>query len=222
MQEREAAPGSAEQEYVQSLARRLDEAGFAERDDGPEGYRTSVFHRRGVSVKKLGYVDTFVVVATFDSLTPDRAEQFSEDAFRYGLSNKSWFPRLFGTALVVYPVIVGEGFDRSILDWVRSYRNNHVSAYEFPVAVDPTHGRTFYNDEKSFVGWIHYSSFQRFADQRIGPAGEPTEGHPGPDDAAGQGGNAAGRGVEVNYCPSCGSEIRHDAPFCGACGTELQ
>jgi len=220
MQEREAAPQSTEGEYLRSLATRLEAAGLAERDDGPEGYRTTVFHRRGVSLKKLGYVDTFVVVAEFDSVTPEQAEAFSKAAFEYGLANKSWFPRVFGTALVVYPVIVGEGFDRSVLGWIDEYRNNHVSAYEFPVVVDPTHGRTFYNDKRSFMGWLHYGSFQRFADRRIGPAGEPTEPYPTLD-AGGRATDASEQGVEVNYCPSCGSEVRHDAAFCGSCGTEL-
>ncbi|WP_162991565.1 zinc ribbon domain-containing protein [Halostella salina] len=220
MQEPEAAQEAAEAEYLRSLAGRLEGAGLSERDDGPEGYRTRVFHRRGVSLKKLGYVDTFVVVAEFDSLTPERAEEFSKAAFKYGLANKSWFPRILGTALVVYPVIVGEEFDRSVLDWINSYRNNHLSSYEFPVLVDPTHRRTFYNDKRSIMGWLHYGSFQRFADRRIGPAGEPVEPSPA-GDAAEPGGDARGQGVEVNYCPSCGSEISHDAAFCGSCGTEL-
>ncbi|WP_161973168.1 zinc ribbon domain-containing protein [Halostella litorea] len=202
---------SAYREYLTAVGERLRSKGFSERDDSPENYDATVFHRRKVSIKKLGYVDTFVVVARFDSATPDRAEAFSKAAFEYGLANKSLFPRIIGTALVVYPVVVGERFDDALLDWVGSYRNNHLSAYEFPVAVDPTHGRTFYNPSKSFMGWIHYGDFQQFADEQIGPVGGTSGGASDTSDPD----------VQVNYCPSCGSETAPDAKFCGSCGTEL-
>jgi hypothetical protein len=200
--------------YVPTVRARLSEKGFTQRADGPEGYTTTVFHRRGVSLKKMGYVDTFVVIAEFDSVTPERAEEFSKAAFKYGLSNKSLFPRWVTTALVVYPVIVGENFSQSVVDWVESYNNTHFGAFEFTVAVDPTYGETFYLTSKPWVGRIHYGDFQQFADDQLGPSGDTADGDPYAT-------AAAERGPRVNYCPSCGSEITHDADFCGSCGTQL-
>ncbi|MFB6074600.1 MAG: hypothetical protein ABEJ89_06275 [Haloarculaceae archaeon] len=155
--------------YVGSVGQRLGQRGYSRRQDGPQGYRTTVFHRRTFSITKFGYVDYFVVVARFDSLSPAEAEAFSEAAFRYGLSNKSALPRGLGGTVVVYPVILGQNLPNTVHQWASHYRNNHFAAFEFPVVADLGPNHLVYNADKPLWGRAYYSGFQTIADTCLTP-----------------------------------------------------
>lgn len=157
--------------YVNSVGNRLAQRGYTRREDGPEGYRTTVYHRRKLSLTKFGYVDYFVVTARFESLSPAEAEAFSQAAFRYGLSNKSSFPRGLGGNLVVYPVILGQNFQEAVYQWIGQYQNKHFAAFEFPVVTDLGSNQIVYNTNKPLWGRAYYSGFQKIADSCLAPRG---------------------------------------------------
>lgn len=161
--------GSPVDDYFDAVGRRLADRGYAWLDDGPANYRTTVYHRRKLSLTKFGLVDYFVVLAHFQSVDPASAEAFSQAAFRFGLDNKSVFPRGLGGNLVVYPVVVGRNLPRAVTDWVRGYQNKHWAAFEFPSVADVGTGELAYNASKPMWGRAYYGGFHSFADECLTP-----------------------------------------------------
>lgn len=155
--------------YLDSVGDRLGPRGYERRSDGPEGYDATVFHQRTLSLTKVGYVDYFAVVCRFDSLTKEKARAFSKACFRYGLDNKSLFPRGLGGTLVVFPVIVAEDAPETARRWVSSYAPKHWGAFELPAIVDLVTTRTTYNTSKPLWGRAYYSSFQDLVEECLVP-----------------------------------------------------
>jgi len=155
--------------YVDSVGQRLAQQGYKQYEGGPPEYETTVFHLRELSLSKFGFVDYFVVVATFDSPTPQQVTAFCEAAFSFGLSNKSLLPRGLGGSLVVYPIIVGEDLPEQIHEWVSEYRTKHWSSFEIPVVIDLGTDDCSYNRSKPTWGYIYYDEFNSFVDAYLAP-----------------------------------------------------
>lgn len=172
--------------YLDGVASQLANRGYTQRRDGPPNYRTTVFHRRTLSLTKFGLVDYFVVVAPFEELEPQDAAAFSAAAFRFGLDNKSALPRGLGGNLVVFPVVVGENLPNAVHQWVRGYREKHWASFEFPVVADLGTGALSYNAEKPLWGRAYYNGFQKLVTRCLSPAlgseppANPSHGHTQP------------------------------------------
>lgn len=155
--------------YVEGLAERLAEEGF-ERTEVPIPDAVAGFHRRRVSLRKFGFVDTLVVV--FDASgdrTVEWARDRSEAAFERVLTEKLPLPRGVGSTAVVHPVFVGRDVDAGT-SWVREYAPNHWASFEFPVVVDLADGSVAFHEDTPLWGALYYRGFRSFARDVLAPA----------------------------------------------------
>ena len=176
LRDRGRAPGppvaSSSATFLDDLAKRLASAGFSvRRDFDIPQYRLDLLAgRTKIELGKFGKLTRFVAVSRGNLVDIARVQDFSARVSKYAFDNPGTvFPRGFGGAVFVIPVLVSEDFDETVKNWIaKTSPPKHWAAIEFPVLVSTGQGRVYYCRKTPIWGAAYYRGFRNFVRSMIG------------------------------------------------------
>ena len=120
------------------------------------------------SWKGLGIVSQHVVVRHIDNATRDDAKALFDSGFRFG-KKANWVPLLRGLQFgyMVFPVIVGESPDATLVDAVSQCPPKHWALFEYPVVVDLSTNQTMCFDGTAAWGAFLFSDMRKVVNTYI-------------------------------------------------------
>ena len=124
-----------------------------------------VLQRQGLSMAKLGMLDTFVIATERAHLTPDELKAFSADAMREGRRLKFGLPCGLFSVLVTYPVVYVERIGPEVSAMIAEYSPKHFSAFEFPVIAERSTRRLHYCSKTPVWGAVYMAGFRAEVEQ---------------------------------------------------------
>ena len=146
--------------YYRNVLDRLRSSGFKT--------TTAVQHRRytfahvakrtAFEAWKYGFVETFFVLAEFDSLDHDTMRNYSKACWSYALRRtRVPLPRGFGHSMECFSVATTCGLDDAVGQMVRNTEPpRHWAAAEIPVIVDLETGQLYYLERTPDWGSLYW------------------------------------------------------------------
>jgi hypothetical protein len=160
-------------QYVESVASRLSNAGFAvRRRVQSDKYMfdivvppPSLQVYRGITRNQL-----VIVASMIDIASSDQAADFSSFVMKYVLDNKRDFG-VGGGDLCTISIMAAEAFNDEVKNWVLENTPNRSiiqDRFEFPVLVETSSREIFYFKKKPFVAGLQYKELREFVDEYLG------------------------------------------------------
>ncbi len=162
-----SAPTTAEG-FVDRLARLLKARGYEMRRDLTVAGRSVLLAAKGKSRVPLYLsLDTFFIVAEFESITLDRLYGYGKTAFDFADQYRSsgLLP------MIVYPVVLVHGLDPLLAQAIEAAAHPfHMASYEHLVVVDLDAGKVHFSQKTPYAGALNYPTFRETMMDFLGAA----------------------------------------------------
>jgi len=159
------------QHYLRRVSARMPDYGFAPHDLSSGSIQAlAVFRRVEWSWSKLSLVDTFCILMHAPAtMTPAQIEAISAQTFTYGLRHKTALPRILGSFVIVYPVLIMDCVPDDLREFMqRGYLPKHYIAFEFPVIVELITRRLYHTTATPLWGSAFYCGFRQEVGELLG------------------------------------------------------
>lgn len=163
----QGVPTSVEN-FIDRLLRLLEARGYQiRRNETIAGHPVLLAAKGKSRVPLYLSLDTFFIVAEFESITLDQLYGFGTATFDFAdnYRSSSLLP------MIVYPVVLVHGLDPLVARAIEgASQPRHIASYEYLVVVDLDTGRVHFSQKTPYAGALNYPTFRETIMDFVGAA----------------------------------------------------